>query len=221
VSLDVQAARIRQHCEATGLALQATFADAGISGRRQSNRPQLAEALSTACSARGTLVVFSLSRLARSLGDAITIVDRLAKADAHLTSLSESLDTRTASGRLVFRLFASLAEFESDLASERICASMATKRLRREVTGPAPFGFIAAGSKLIPDPSEQHTLNLIAEYRSTGCSLRTIARRLNEAGVPPKKSARWQASSVDSILRRCARNLQDTDSDASSSKLCR
>ena len=76
----------------------------------------------------GILVVYSLSRLARSTKDTIAIAERLKAGRAHLVSLSEKIDTTSASGTMIFRLFAVLAEFDRDLVSERTRGAMAYTR---------------------------------------------------------------------------------------------
>src|SRR2546427_10325799 len=77
----------------------------------QRDRPQLQAALDYM---RGddTLVVWKLDRLARSLKQLIETVEDLGARGIGLRSLTESLDTTTSGGRLVFHLFAALAEFE-------------------------------------------------------------------------------------------------------------
>ena len=77
VSIDAQTARIRAWCDANGYSLADVFTDAGISGKRQDNRPGLRKALDAACKQRAALVVYSLSRLARSTRDAIEIASRV------------------------------------------------------------------------------------------------------------------------------------------------
>ena len=66
VSIDAQTARIRAWCDCNGYSLADVFTDAGISGKRADNRPGLRRALDAACKRRAALVVYSLSRLARS-----------------------------------------------------------------------------------------------------------------------------------------------------------
>ena len=130
VSLDAQRERIEAWCKANGHRLAELHADKGLSGKRADNRPALQRALTAACKQRGhVLVVYSLSRLARSTKDAIAIAERLDKAGADLVSLSERIDTTTAAGKMIFRLFAVLAEFERDLACERTRAALARRSL--------------------------------------------------------------------------------------------
>ena len=95
VSLDAQRERIASWCESNGYRLVETFADKGISGKRADNRPGLQRALKAVCAKRGAaLVVYSLSRLARSTKDAISIGERLDKAGADLVSLSGAVRRR-------------------------------------------------------------------------------------------------------------------------------
>ena len=68
---------------------------------------------------------------------AVKVSDRVAE---DLVSLSEQIDTTTASGKMVFRMLAVLAEFERDLISERTRAAMATKRANGQRVGAVPFG---------------------------------------------------------------------------------
>jgi DNA invertase Pin-like site-specific DNA recombinase len=110
VSLDAQRARIAAWARANDAELVDVFTDAGLSGGRADNRPGLQAALDRACSGQAALVVYSLSRLARSTRDAITISERLDTAGADLVSLSEKIDTTTAAGKMVFRMLAVLAD---------------------------------------------------------------------------------------------------------------
>lgn len=205
VSMDAQKARIRAWCDANGYELAAVHADAGFSGKRADNRPGLQAALAEVCKTGGVLVVYSLSRLARSTKDAITIADRLHKADADLVSMSERIDTTSASGKMVFRMLAVLAEFERDLVSERTAAALAHKASKGERVGEIPFGFRLAGDgvTLLPDEREQAAIATMKALRADGWTYRAIAAELTRLGVATKKGhATWTHQSVRSVLAR-------------------
>ena len=207
LSLEAQQGRIRAWSDANGYALVDVFIDAGISGKRADNRPGLQDALNVACKVRGTaLVVYSLSRLARSTTDAIAIAQRLEKAGADLVSLSERIDTTSAAGKMVFRMLAVLAEFERDLVSERTTAALAVKRANGQRVGSVPYGFDLAddGTTLVPNESEQAVIADMKAMRTTGRKLKQIANALTERGVPTKtgKSLRWTHQAVARILNR-------------------
>ena len=77
-----------------------------------------------------TLVVWKLDRLGRSLRHLVDTVTRLAERGIGFRSLQEAIDTTTPGGKLVFHVFAALAEFERDLIRERTTAGLAAARAR-------------------------------------------------------------------------------------------
>jgi DNA invertase Pin-like site-specific DNA recombinase len=95
------------------------------------DRPGLEEALAFARDHQGdTLVVWKLDRLGRSLPHLIAAVKNLDDRGIGFRSLKESIDTTTSTGRLVFHVFAALAEFERDIIRERTGAGLAAARAR-------------------------------------------------------------------------------------------
>lgn len=204
VSLDAQKNRIAAWCAANGYELAGVECDAGISGKRASNRPALQAALDRACAERCALVVYSLSRLARSTKDALAISERLDKAGADLVSLTEKIDTTSAAGKMVFRMLAVLAEFERDLVSERTRGAMAQKRRAGEKTGGGvPFGFRVGpdGRRLEPAPELAPAVKLIRRRRAAGASLSSIARTLAKRGTPTAGGGAWSHTQVARIVR--------------------
>jgi DNA invertase Pin-like site-specific DNA recombinase len=85
-----------------------------------------------------TLVVWKLDRLGRSLRDLITIVADLETRRIGFKSLQESIDTTTPGGRLIFHVFAALAEFERDIIRERTHAGLTAARARGRKGGKKP-----------------------------------------------------------------------------------
>jgi site-specific DNA recombinase len=203
VSLEAQQARIAAWAKANGYELLAVHVDAGLSGGKAHNRPALQAALDDVCREHGALVVYSLSRLARSVKDTLSMADRLEAAGADLVSLSESIDTTSAAGKMVFRMLAVLSEFERDLVVERVTMVLAHKRSQGERVGEVPFGYRvgADGTHLAADEAEQRTLARLRELRGQGLSVRRIAEILNREGVPAR-NGRWHHNSVWRVLRR-------------------
>ncbi len=99
-----------------------------VSGARE-ERPGLTAAFE-ACRPGDTLVVWKLDRLGRSLSHLVETVRDLGAKGVGFTSLQEQLDTTTAGGKLIFHIFAALAEFERDLIRERTNAGLAAARAR-------------------------------------------------------------------------------------------
>jgi len=85
-----------------------------------------------------TLVVWRLDRLGRSLSDLVRIVGELEQRGVGFESLTEKIETSSAAGKLIFHVFASLAEFERNLIRERTRAGLDAARARGRVGGRTP-----------------------------------------------------------------------------------
>lgn len=81
------------------------------------------------------IVIWKLDRLGRSLRNLVDIVGQLINRGVGLKSLNDNIDTTTPQGRLTFNIFASLAEFERDLISERTKAGLESARARGRLGG--------------------------------------------------------------------------------------
>ena len=82
-----------------------------------------------------TVYIYKLDRLGRSLKHLLDMVAELEFRGVGLVSLTDAINTTSAQGRLVFNLFASLAEFERELIRERTHAGLASARARDRVGG--------------------------------------------------------------------------------------
>ena len=82
-----------------------------------------------------TLVVWKLDRLGRSLSHLVELVNNLKEREIGFRSLQENIDTTSGVGKLVFHIFASLAEFERDLIRERTIAGLNSARARGRLGG--------------------------------------------------------------------------------------
>ena len=118
------------------------FRDEGVSGSA-TDRVELNKALG-ALAAGDVLVVWKLDRLGRSLAHLMQIVTRLEADAIGFRSLSEVIDTTTASGRLLFHVVGAIAEFERNLISERTSAGMAAAKARGQHLGRERVASISA-----------------------------------------------------------------------------
>jgi len=210
ISMNAQEAKLRAWADLNGAERVTIFSDPGVSGWKLKNRPGLQEALNAA--GKGdALIVYSLSRLARSTKDTITIAEALEKRGADLVSLSEKIDTTTAAGKMVFRMLAVLSEFERDQVSERTRFALAHKRANGEKTGgDVPYGYRVEDGRLVPDAGEQKAIALIRELHAAGASLREIAVRLEADGYRTKTGrSRWHPAAVSALLKRIERDAKE------------
>lgn len=201
VSLDAQRAKVEQYAALYDLDLVAVEVDA-LSAKTTA-RPALTRALSMldAGTADGLLVV-KLDRLTRSVRDLGELIERyFGPKGASLISVSENVDTRTAAGRLVLNVLASVGQWEREAIGERTSAAMQHKRAVGETTGTAPYGFRvgADGVRLEEHPGEQRALALVRELRAAGLSLRAIGDRLTAAGCVPRGGKGWHPQTVARI----------------------
>lgn len=203
VSLDAQRDKIAQYCRLNDLELTRIHCDAGASGKRADNRPELQTALAAIHRGQASaLVVYRLDRLARCTIDALSIAQSLDKHGASLHSLTERLDTGSAMGRFFFTLVASLAEMERGIIAERTLAAHNHKRAANEACGHAPFGWdrVVGTAELVPNPSEQETLSRIHRWQALGLSQRKIVEHLNAEKRPTKTGGEWKRSNLRSVL---------------------
>lgn len=143
-------------------------------------RPELAAVLDHLRSG-DTLVVWRLDRLGRSLRHLIDTVTELAARGVGFRSLHENIDTTTPGGRLVFHLFAALAEFERDLIRERTQAGLAAARTRGRQGGrPSVMTADKIATARSMYASGDYTVEAIAAV--IGVSRATIYRHIQASG---------------------------------------
>lgn len=164
---EMQLAELRDYCQRRGWEVAGEYVDVGISGAKE-KRPQL-DRLQVDCRKRllDAVLVYRYDRFARSLRQ---LVNALCEFDAlriQFVSLHEGVDTSTPNGRLVFGIFASIAEFERELIRERVRSGLAAARAR---------------GKRLGRPQRTVDAERIAALRAQGLSWRKIAAELG-AGV--------------------------------------
>ncbi len=203
-SLETQTKRITAYCEASGLTLVRIYEEAGISGLTQlSKRNVLNEALAEVCRRKCALIVFSLSRLSRSLRDSMVILERIQKAGGELISLSEKLDSTCASGKLVTNMLMLLQNFEVEQLRERVTVTMSCLRKgQKRISRHIPYGYNLADNRedLVENPSERAVIERMKALRASGRSLWEIAHALE--AFPTKTGTDWSATVIRGILLR-------------------
>lgn len=200
ISLDAQQAKAKAWCMANGYEVKAVYVDAGISGKRTTNRPELQKALAD-CGKGDALIVYSLSRLARSTKDTLEISEQLTKKKTDLISLQEKIDTTTAAGKMMFQMLAVLSEFERNLAAERTATALQYKKSKGERAGQIPYGSKLGddGIMLVADDPQQAAIAEIKRLRGERYPIRKIAEQMNRSEFKPNGKA-WHATTIARIL---------------------
>lgn len=183
---------LRRFCVAREWEISKEYVDAGISGARD-DRPALRELM---LDARHRLIdvvlVWRFDRFARSLKHLIDTLHELNDLGIHFASYQEGLDTSTAQGRLVFSLVGAIAEFERELARERILSGIRNARSKGIRLG---------------RPLANYELAKAIEMRQEGRSLREIGREIGA-----------DASTVMRLLQKPSKELSNTPDGAASPK---
>lgn len=185
-----QEAVIRAWCQRHERELIDVVTDAGVSAKSL-DRPGMTEALRRLADGEAdVLVVAKLDRLTRSVGDLTALLDWTMRAGVGLVALDLDIDTTTPGGRMVVQVFATVAEWERGIISERTRNALSTLRAQgRPVSRPAL------------DQSQPELAARIRRMRTTGMTMQAIADTLNMEGVPTVRGgARWRHSSVQSAL---------------------
>lgn len=180
----VQTRELQEYCQRRGWEVEGEYIDAGTSGTKE-RRPQL-DALLAACRKRrvDAVVVYRYDRFARSLRHLVNALEEFRSLGIEFISLHEGVDTSTPNGRLVFGIFASIAEFERELIRDRVKSGIAAARSK---------------GKKLGRPRVSVDARRIAALRAQGLSLRAVAEKL---GVS-ERSVRRAAS-------ECGKNPLDT-----------
>jgi|TARA_Y100001001_G_scaffold151575_1_gene163301 DNA invertase Pin-like site-specific DNA recombinase len=155
----------------------------------QRERPELSQCLRTLRKG-DTLVVWKLDRLARSLKDLVEIVQDLNDREVGFKSLTESIDTTSPGGRLVFHIFGALSEFEHSLIKERTHAGLEAARARGRKGGRPPLLSEKDSRKaeaMLADPEITKT-EVAAHFGVSRPTLNAaLARNQSKNQKPPQK----------------------------------
>lgn len=187
-SLEAQRAKLEAYGLAMGLEIVAFEVDAGLSASSL-ERPALQRALGALESGEADgILVTKLDRLTRSVRDLCDLVDEYFRDDGVLLSVGESIDTRSAAGRMLLKILTTIGEWEREAIGERTSAVMQHMKACGDFTGGfPPYGMRLVDGKLEDDHAEANNIRVARTMRASGVSLRAIAQELginNRTGKP-------------------------------------
>lgn len=157
----MQLREVREYCAHRCWQVTGEYVDRGISGSKES-RPQLDRLLADCRKRRvDAVVVYRYDRFARSLRQLVNALEEFRGLGIEFVSLHEGVDTSTPNGRLIFGIFATIAEFERELIRDRVRSGIAAAR---------------AKGKRLGRPHVVVDTPRIANLRAQGLSWASIAR---------------------------------------------
>ena len=169
---EMQLRELREYCQRRGWEVSREYVDVGVSGTKE-KRPELDKLLADAHKRHlDAVVVWKFDRFARSVSHLLRALETFRSLGIEFVSLSESVDTSTPTGKMIFTVLGAVAELERTLIVERVRAGLRNA--------------VAKGKKLgrprkVPDTGE------IKRLRGQGASWRAIGRKL---GLAPATALR-------------------------------
>jgi len=161
----MQLGELREYAASRGWTISAEYVEHISSAKER--RPELEKLLTDSRKRRfDAVVVYRYDRFARSLRQLVNALDEFRALGIDFVSLHEGVDTSTPNGRLVFGIFASIAEFERELIRDRVRSGLAHARAR--------------GVKL-GRPGRPLDASLVLALHSAGASIRQIAAQLGSS----------------------------------------
>jgi len=178
----LQTRELREFAERRGWQIAGEYVDEGISGAKE-KRPQLDRLMADAHRRRfDAVIVWKFDRFARSVSHLLRALENFNALGIAFVSLSESLDTSTPAGKMVFTVLGAVAELERSLIAERVRAGLRNAR---------------AKGKRLGRPQKAVDAARIGRLRSQGVSWRKIARQV---GCSAKTCRRvWQKATSEGL----------------------
>lgn len=134
------------------------------------------------------LVVYKIDRLTRSLADFAKLVEIFDAKSVSFVAVTQHFNTTTSMGRLTLNVLLSFAQFERELASERVRDKIAASRKKGKWTGGSvPLGYDVKDKKLVVNAAEVRTVQMIFARYLTLKSFQKLIDELNKKGIVSKK----------------------------------
>lgn len=200
-----QEARIYAWADANGHKIIRFEKDLGVSGSVAPSKRNLGKALEDLPKLADGVVATRLNRFSRSIVHVLELVELSDRRKFALVSLSESLDTSSATGRLIVGVLGLLAQFQREqIAEDSTRASEFLRKASRRFSRHAPYGWRYEGSRMVEDVDEQMVLSSV-DASSKLYSRPEIAKRLNGMGYRARHGGPFKAVDVSRIVRAIER----------------
>ena len=218
-TIEIQEEFLEKYCDLHKVEVAGTYKDDGVSGtiplhERHAGRTMLEDAREGKFE---TVLVYKLDRLGRSLLVIVDAHDRLETSGVSLRSATEPIDTSSLSGRLIFQMLASFAEYERGTIRERTQAGMHRALRNGMFLGRLPYGYKLSpnGHDLEIVEGEAQIVREIIANIAAGATLYSECKRLNDEGIPSagyryrdgerrRNGGSWTASTVGRMVHQTA-----------------
>jgi len=208
-SIRGQVEKLKSYVSAKSWSIYDVYLDEGISGKNLTARPAITRMLEDIKAGHvKNVLIYKLDRLTRSVADLVYLIDLFKTYDCAFNSLSESIDTSTASGRMFVKIIGIFAEFERENIGERV--RLGKERKAREgyttACGFTSYGYQRKTGEKVQtvDPREADIVRRIFDmYVRQNMSLSRIAKTLNLEKIPSKTGVTWNSGGILTTLKNC------------------
>lgn len=187
-SIEAQKNKLTAYCQIHDIDIFGYYIDDGISGKSL-ERPRVQELMADIKNKKiDTIVVFKLDRLTRSVKDLLMLMDLFDKHKTKFISLSEQIDTSSATGRMFVQLLGVFAEWERSVIGERVVVGMEQRAKTGKYTASRVLGYDYDPETQTYSINEEEAkiVRLVFERHNQGKGYYVIAKELNGLGYRSK-----------------------------------
>ena len=212
-SVEVQTKLITEFCKNNNIKLDEIVLDEGISGSgektdKRNGYNSVIQRIEN--NEIDTLVVISISRWGRNLGEIYNSVRMMEQKNVKFLSIKENIDTSSPYGRFTINLLSSLYEMELELIRDRVKDTLRVKKDNGKVYSPTPFGFDRNGDDLVENKKEKRVLRKMFRLKDKGFSYGDISKYLTKNRHKTKSGGKWTRQNVYSIMKKFVKNEKIT-----------
>ena len=203
-SIDTQKKMIVDFCKINSLPIDDIIVDFGVSGSGEKTKIRDGYNSVMKMIEEGkvdNLIVLSLSRFGRNLGEIYKSVELMVSKGVSFYSIKENIDTKSIYGRFTINLLSSLYEMELELIKERVSDTLMVKKENNKVYSKIPMGKNRVGDNLVDNPYEMKLLKKMIRLRKKGNTYQEICDFLNRNKHKTKSGKRWSSNNVFSIVK--------------------
>ena len=196
-SLDEQEKEMKKLCMYKNYQIYKVYREEGVSAKNM-NRPKFQEMIQDLKDGKiNRIIVYKLDRLTRSIQDLEVICKFIEKYHCSLDSVSEEINTDTATGVFFIRMTTILAQLEIERTSERTKFGLKGAAKNGHFCGKAPIGYRKINKELVIDDLESEVVKEIFDDYVNGLSVCTITKKLNNKNALNRN---WRTTTIDRML---------------------
>ena len=206
-SIRAQIDKLKSYIEIKDWSFYKVYADEGISGKNITDRPAMNELIADIKAGRvDNVLVYKIDRLTRSTRDLIDLTEIFKNHHCTFNSLMESIDTKTASGRMFLKIIGIFAEFERENIIERITLACEKKVKEGYTLGTftTSYGYDREPGQKVQtiNPAEAEIVREIyAMFLDGNMSFHAIAQNLNHRNIKAKLGGTWSQNTIGQLIK--------------------